>query len=273
MADLTSTKPLTTEPINLLLSRDELLYILSLLGAESLPGIDPDPLGDLTPEQRTMAHQIALRSLRARELAQQRNGDGIAVHNALLAAVGVCAYPHKTLFAYHWAAGAEAPLRFFGHLRDQEVVTHSRPEADLHLFSRLPSANYLVTQLLVLCECNNSPATQAADVLIATHDFAEMRRLAEGGSSDAALDLLLQNRLPSISAQALVNTFSAAPRVSMIQLLKQEGATVQKQELTLVQNAHHAWLVQTDADVQAQLRIKVTQRAAVESIFTHWLVG
>ncbi len=273
MADMTSTKPLTTEPINLLLSRDELLYILSLLGAETLPGIDPDTLGDLTPAQRTMAHQIALRSLRARELAQQRNGDGVAVHNALLAAVGVCAYPHRTLFAYHWPAGAEAPFRFFGHIRDNEVVAHTRPEADLHLLSRLPSANYLVTQLLALCECNNSPATSAADVLMATHDFAEARRLAAEGLATAALDLLLQNRLPSISAQALVNTLSVAPRVSIIQLLKQDGDGVQKQELTLVQNAQHAWLIQTDTNVQDQLRIKATQRAAVESIFSQWVVG
>lgn len=273
MADMTSIRPTTAKPINVLLSRDELLYLLSLLGTETLPGIDPDSMGDLTPEQRRLAHEIALRSLRARELAQQRNGRDVAVHNALLAALGVCAYPQKTLFVYQWSAGVETPMRFFAHIRDQEVVAHTRPEVDLHLFSRLPSVNYLVTQLLAFCECNTMPATQSTNIMMAKGDFAEVRRLAQAGSSAAALDLLLQNRLPSISAQSLVNTFSAAPRISLVQMLKQVGEAVQMQELTLVQNPQYAWLVENDAIEPDRLRISGTQRAAVESVFTQWLVA
>jgi hypothetical protein len=282
MADLTLIQPAppaTTngqgaviKPINIVLSRDELQYLLSLLGAVTIPGIDPDTAGERTSEMQQVAQTVALRGLRSRELAQQRGND-VAVHNALLAAIGVCAYPHKTIFAYHWPAGAAAPIRFFGHIRDHEAVVHTRPEADLHLFSRLPSRHHLVTQLLVFCGVNNGAVTQAGDVQMPKPDFAEVRRLAEGGDVAAALDLLLDQRLPSISAQSLVNTLSDQPRVSIVQLLRQRADGVEKEELTLVQNAKYAWLIRNSADREEHLRIKATQRAEVESLFSQWVVG
>jgi hypothetical protein len=261
-----------TKAINVVLSCDEVQYILSLLGAETIPGLDPDTAGERSAEMQRVAQTVALRGLRARELAQQR-GNAVAVHNALLAAVGVCAYPQKTLFAYHWPVGAEAPIRFFGHSRNHEAVIHTRPEADLHLFSRLPSPTHLVTQLLVFCECNSTPAPQSGEVQIPKADFAEVRRLAEGGDTAAALDLLLDHRLPSISAQSLVNTLSNQPRVSIVQLLRQRANAVEKEELTLVQNARYAWLVRNSAENAAQLRIKATQRAEIEAFFNQWVVG
>lgn len=271
IATMTNGQNAAMKAINVLLSRDEVQYVLSLLGTETIPGIDPDTAGDRTAEMQQVAQTVALRGLRARELVQHR-GDEVAVHNALLAAVGVCAYPQKTLFAYHWPVGTEAPVRFFGHIRNHEAVIHTRPEADLHLFSRLPSSNQLVTQLLFFCECNSTPATQSSEVQISKADFAEVRRLAEGGDTTSALDLLLDHRLPSVSAQSLINTLSNQPRVSIVQLLQQRGDNVEKDELTLVQNAQYAWLVRNSADNEDQLRMKATQRAEIESLFSQWIV-
>ena len=124
------------QPMNVLLSRDELLLMLQLLRAPTLAGLDANPAGDWNAEQQRVALTVAERALRARDLAHLRPGGELAVHTALLAAVGVCAYPQATLFVYHWPANAEAATRYFAHQRQGELVAHTRPADVLHLFTR-----------------------------------------------------------------------------------------------------------------------------------------
>ena len=78
-----------SEAINILLSREELLYVLNILQAQTIPGLDADPLGQMDGPQHQLALVVAERALRARELAISHNGSGMVVHNALLTAVGV----------------------------------------------------------------------------------------------------------------------------------------------------------------------------------------
>ena len=57
------------EPVNIMLSRDELLLVLGLINTEYIPGLDADPLGELSTDQLVLALTVAGRGLRARGLA------------------------------------------------------------------------------------------------------------------------------------------------------------------------------------------------------------
>lgn len=260
------------QPINVLLSRDELLLILQLLRAPSLVGLDANPTGEWSADQQRVAFTVAERALRARELAHLRPGGDLAVHTALLAAVGVCAYPQTTIFVYHWPANAEAATRYFAHQRAGELVAHTRPADVLHLFTRLPSATALVAQLFTACGWEDVPTGASQQFTLPTPLFADVRRLAMNGDVAGALALLREQRLAVDSVRPFVMTLAEAPRLSVVQMRKQGNGGVQTRDLTLVQNSQRSWLVTNGVNNDPDtLAVKTTTRTEVATLFTNWL--
>jgi hypothetical protein len=226
----------TNEPITLLLSREELLCVLDLLQADTIPGLDDDPLGELTPEQRALALIWAERALRARGLARVQDDGAVALDNALLTAVGVSAYPQSAVFVYHWPAGAEVPTRYFGRVRGNDVVTHSRPEDVLHRFTLLPSKTDLVKQTLAMCEYRDTPDSPSFEFTLPGADLARARELAEAGETDQAREALAAGGAAPAAAAAFAQTLSEAPRVSILQTVRgQTGDGVERRDFTLLQ--------------------------------------
>lgn len=260
------------QPMNVLLSREELLLILRMLRAPTLAGLDTDPADALDAAQQSVVFTVAERALQARALAQVRAGGELAIHTALLAAVGVCAYPQTTIFVYHWPANADAAIRYFGHARAGEIVAHTRPTDVLHLFTRLPSATHLVAQLFAACGWEDGPAGSAQNFTLPAPIFADARRLATEGAVQGAVDLLRNQRVPADSARAFVMTLAESPRLSVIQMRKQVNGAVQERDFTLVQNSQRSWLV-TNSNVAlgAGVAVKSTLKAEVSALLTDWL--
>lgn len=260
------------QPMNILLSRDELLLILQLLRAPSLAGLDANPAREWSADQQQVAFTVAERALRARELAHLRANGELAVHTALLAAVGVCAYPQTTIFVYHWPANAEAAIRYFAHQRAGELVAHTRPADVLHLLTRLPTPAALVTQLFTACGWEETPTGANQQFTLPAPLFADVRRLAMNNDVAGALDLLRTQRIAIESARPFVMTLAEAPRLSVVQMRKQGNGGVQARDLTLVQNSQRSWLVTNGVNNDPDtLAIKATTRAEVTTLFTSWL--
>jgi hypothetical protein len=203
------------QPVNILLSQKELQVVLDLLETDYIPGLDADPLGNLTAEQQSLALTVANHALQARELVQVQERGKLVVHNTLLTAVGVCAYSQKSIFVYHWPTNAENPTRYFGHIREDNIVAHTRV-----------------------------PASPAHELTVPGEDFAMVRLLADAGDTEKAIGLLTNNETPANTARALAVTLATSPRVSIMQTLKYVGAeSIQKRDFTLLQNGQHTWLV------------------------------
>lgn len=262
----------TIELVNFTLSREELLFTLNLLEAPFIPGLDPDPLGEFTPEQRALALTVAGRALRARELVHVHNGGEWVLHNALLAAVGSCAYAQSVAAVVHWTAQADTPTRFFGHLRDNAVVIHTRPADVLHRFALLPSKEQLLTQTLAFCHYENGVSGPDFELSVSGAVFAQVRELATAGETTRAVELLVAQAVASDAATALVNTLAGSPQISVLQTLKGQGdGSVQKQDLTLLQNGQMAWLIIASADETASLRIKTTTKDELQGLLAEGL--
>lgn len=232
------------EAINIRLSREELLLTLNLLETDFIPGLDNDPLGDLNRDQYTLALTWAERALRARGLAQRFDDGELKVHSALLTAVGVCAYSQNALFVYHWPSGQETPLRYFGHLRDDQCVAHTRPEDVLHQFALLSSKAHLIEQALQACRYVETPASALAEFELDPELFGQVRAQAGSGQRQEAVEQLVATGAPTESAKTLAATLAASPRVSILQTLKQQAnGTVLKQDFTLLQTQNQTWLI------------------------------
>lgn len=262
----------TIELVNFTLSREELLFTLNLLEAPFIPGLDPDPLGEFTPEQRALALTIAGRALRARELVQIHNGGEWVLHNALLAAVGSCAYAQSVVSIVHWTPDGDTPARFFGHVRDNVAVAHTRPADVLHRFALLPSKEQLLTQTLAFCHYENGVSGPAFELSVPGAIFAQVRELASAGETARAVELLTGQGIAPDAAQALVDTLAGLSTASVVQTLKgQVDGTVQKQDMTLLQNRQTAWLIIASPDEATPLRVKTTSKAEVAGLLAEGL--
>ena len=149
MIDIMMDERIDNAAQRIVLSREELLFVLQQLDATTLPGLDRDPQGELTPEGMQIALSVAERALQARGLTRrgQTNPAMVHIHETLLTSIGVCLYAQQAIFLYHRRAGQQEPIRYFGHLRDDEVVAHTHPAIALHQFALLPSRDALFAEL------------------------------------------------------------------------------------------------------------------------------
>jgi hypothetical protein len=254
------------EAINLLLSQEELMFVLNLLGSGTIPGMEPEPaVGEFSPEQRQLVLTLAERALRARELVHVQPDGELVVHRLLLSAVVACAFPDRALFVYHWPAGESTPLRYFGHWRGNEIVGHTVPESALHLFTLLPDEDALVEQVLTAAgyRDTNGVASQAFDA--PTELFSKAQQLVTGGDTAQAVAEIARHTGNPEAAAALVDTLAGGPEVTIFQLLiPVEGdPTPQRRDVTLLQGKGHSWLVSPTPDSGMVLHIQTARREAL----------
>lgn len=261
-------------PIHFVLSREELLLVLGTLQVSAIPGLDEDPLGELTAEGQRLALTVAERSLRARELA--RIDGQLVLHELLLRAVGACAYSEQMLFLYHWPGPTDAPIRYFAHIRRDDIVAHTRPDEALHHFTLLPSAAALAEQVLAACQCHAQGVSARADgFTLSRQEFIHLRELVEANNCVSAESVLIERGAAQAEAHAFVRTLAGAPRVSVLQTVKQiTTGQVDKRDFTLIHTDQQLWLLSEvkGSNGQALLRGKHMGANDVRAMLVKWVV-
>src|SRR5690349_19874224 len=106
------------------LSREELLLILNLLGTGYSFGLETEPLGEISAEQKAFSLVCAERALRARGLARLDEDRHLKVQAGLLKAVAVCGYAARSLLVHYFGAQGQA-RRLFGHVHADGITGHN----------------------------------------------------------------------------------------------------------------------------------------------------
>lgn len=264
-ADITGPAPVAQPAV--VLSREELLAVLAALRTATIPGLDPEPSGELTPELAEFAVVIARRALLARGLAQVRADGEFMLQRGLLNAVGACAYPEHSLFAHTWAAGGEQPLRFFGHVRGGAAVSHTRPDPVLHRFVLLDSPAALTEAALAFCAFDAAAPATALDITMPQADFLAAREQAAAGDVAASQAALTGCGASAAAAEALAAAWAAQPRVSVVQTLTaQADRTGRVREFTLTQGGANGWIAAPVTGAAGALRLRATSAAEVATL-------
>jgi hypothetical protein len=259
------------QPLAVILSREELLAVLNVLRAPTIPGLDRELSGELTPEQEAFALVVARRALLARGLAQMQADGELLMHRGLLTAVGTCAYAQASILVYYWPSGAQAPERLFGHIRGDDAVAHTRPGPVLHRFTVLPSKDVLVEHVLAFCQFEAGPPVAIFDFTVPRQDFADARQFADAGNASAATALLKQDGVSDAAAESLVTTWAAAPCVSVLQTLTQQSnQAVRALEFTLVQSGQNAWWAapMPGEEANTPIRVKTASASDIRDMLT-----
>lgn len=236
--------PATITPalLQLLLTYEELALVLKLVNASTLPGLRSSQVEPRTPEQEMQSLMYAERSLRARELARITPDGQFVVHNALLSAVGVCAYAQEALMLLHIRPDRTL-IEFCGSQKDGTVVTYTQPEPGLYQLSVLQDPADLVAQALASCDCQSLPVAQGKTLTVADITLKQAREFAEHGLVREAAALLAADN-DATSAATVAELLAAQHALSILMFLRrQPDDTVLTQELTVLHTPQVAWLM------------------------------
>jgi hypothetical protein len=259
----------------IILSREELLFVLQQLAVTTIPGLDKDPLGELTPEGHELARTLAARALRARGLVRSSaaGSEPLQIHQTLLRMVGACAYAQQAIFLYHRDPHGNPPLRYFGHILGEDVVAHTHPETALHQFALLPSRAALFTEILTICACPEV-VTEVHEFTLPFAVFEQVQQAVGDEQWETAQHLLAHAHLTRASISAFLSLFAADYRLSVLQIVKQQmDNNVAQRELLLFQTGSVIWLAFAAKlpSGQNEMLVKTTNRAELHQLWSEWL--
>lgn len=252
--------------VRVLLSHNELLVILRLLSVAGLPGLGPDPLGELSAEQQAYGLMVAERSLRARELATVDAQGNLLLQRGVLELVGSCALAQGTLIVTHVHAAEQRAVQWFGHRLDATFVAHFLPDPVLHQFAQVDDRAGLVKLIGDFAAWPDSPAAPVeplalpADVIAAAREQAAQNR-------DAARELLAAAGAPPASAAALSAILAQPHGVTVVQAIHRRDAdTAAVASITVLANAGGLWLMSELDGEQGRYRLRPATRAEAEAL-------
>lgn len=250
-----------------LLSYNELLVILRLLGAGGLPGAGPDPLGELSAEQQAYGLMVAERALRARELARSDEGGGLLVQRGVLELVGSCVLAQGTLIVTHVHTGDGRAAQWFGHRLDATFVAHLLPDPVLHQFTQVGDRDGLVKLIGDLSAWPDCPADSAASLVLPGEVIAAVREQAPQNRA-AAAELLVAADAEGASAAALLDVLAQPYGVTVIQAIHRRDADAAAvASVTVLSHAGGLWLMTEVAGGQAgSYRLTPATRAEAETL-------
>ena len=226
-----------------LLSHNELSLVLNLLSAASIPGVGPDPLGDLTAEQQAYGLTVAERGLRARELAVIDDSGGLLVQRSVLELVGSCVLAEGTLVVTTIGAGEGRGVQWFGHRLGATFVVHTLPDVVLHQFSQAPDRAALVR---LITNTAALPDNAGAPSLLLTQPGATIAAVRELAlqSSSAAVEALLASGADPDAAAAFVSILANPHAVTIVQSIHRLAADqAAVSTVTLLYNSSDLWLM------------------------------
>ena len=265
--DTAAVEPL----VEITLSREELNLLTWLVGAETLPGLEADPVENLSREQQAMGIIHAEHSLRARDLARLDDSGHLVVNNVLLIMVEACAYPDQSLFVFHTLPGGTT-YQHFGYRRAETMVIHSVREAALHHLSLMPDQRTFIEQIVSLCEARQLPETGAEPITVDRDILARARDIAARGDAQGAEALLQEKGAEAQSASIVANALATPHKVSFIVHATQLGDAIQRRELTVLHGVDTAWgMVPADSDETQTYTLSPMTTKDLKQTLRSWL--
>ncbi len=222
---------------SVVLSREEVLAILHLIGLATIPGLGEEPLPNLSPEQQAISLIVAERALRARGLAAINAEGRLLVQTTVLETLGVCAFATRSVYVTQMVAPSGGAAQLIGHRRAEAWVVHTRPELVLHAFQRTDSWPKVMEQIITFCGWPGQSAGAEFRLTVANSTLKTIRELAAQGQVDRANALLLAARQDAEAAKKLVDLLSQPHFVTVVQWITPESSdAIAVQSITIL---HH----------------------------------
>ncbi len=256
------------ENLSVVLSREELVFLLYVLKANFIPGLDPDPLGELPKEYKNFGLAYAERSLRARGLIDLDDTGNPVVREAIILLVGTCAYPEMMISLHHFPSSA-APTRTFWHAQSGVIVSHTRPDAPLHEFSFVKDRLFLGDQILAACQLKTDARADFKEIRTTNKTLKAVRQMA-GNDLGAAIKTLAGGSASLESATELCHILAGEHSVSALHLAtKNQEKTPVQETFSVLSGQNSTWMM-TGQDGDDVL-LSVINAQDLKDRFARWI--
>lgn len=258
----------STEHLSVLLSREELAFLLYILKTDFIPGLDPDPLGETSKEQKALALAHAERALRARDLVTVDEKGELEIRETLLLMIGTCAYPELMISLHHFPTNA-APSRTFWNLRSGVIVAHNRPQPPLHGFSLLKNRDLLRQQIVDSCKLITEDKPDLPQI-VTTNQIIKVVRETSTKDLSGAIKKLTSIGTDGRAAKELCAVLAGQHAVSALHLATQSADQTPLQEaVTVLSGQTSTWLM-TSLEQPDQVSLKVINQDEIFDLLTRW---
>lgn len=212
-------------------ANEEMIYLLRSLNIADFPGMTPEPLKQLSDEEKLLLMATVDHTLRARGLVLWDGETTRQIDPLVITLLLECAHPDFTLFVdlLDTTTGAARLLYIFG---SEAIVEQCEVEPQVQQYLRLPSHEAALQRLqaLLLPERNEALEGTAATLPIGQLSmdlWQEALKVARAGESGAAT--LLARSLPNLTAEALAEALHAFQRICYLGRWKQTPSSEEDQ--------------------------------------------
>ena len=142
-------------------AQEELVLLLKLFDATTIPGMGKEPLAGLSEEQQKLLLSSAERNLKARGVLAVLNHEQIHVDQFTIALIGPCVFPEYSILISQIILGQEPRSHYFHH-GNRMVIEHFLSDLALHTFVALPGRVAVEQRLMTLLEFSTVKASATA---------------------------------------------------------------------------------------------------------------
>jgi hypothetical protein len=217
------------QPISLTFSQEEVVLLLKLFGAPTIPGLGEDPLAGLPKEHVQLILSSAERSLKARQILSVATDGKITIDRLALALLGPCVTPEFSLIANRTRRN-NLPETLYFHAAQAMKVEHAITGPGLHAFTALNGQEILLDRLGGFLNLDSQPAQEDISGNILANILRDAIQAFEQGSP--AMTAVLQGGGASTGlANALgsnLETFVAISAVVAIRHLPEGKMNMQR---------------------------------------------
>jgi len=219
-------------------SAQEMVFLASLLGADTLLGID-DPFMGWLADEIEEAWQRARTALVERRFIEVQSDGGIVMDIAVAALVGTCAFPEASFILTVTPAGERTDVRYFhltGYLAVEQAVVN-----DGYRLTALEDAQAVFMRMTGLLGLHNQQATPGTGGALAEERLLQARTLACESGIEAAQSALHQAGLDPDTAAALAKTLAHPVRNGALVALARREFTWEVAGLGLLEGQNGLW--------------------------------
>lgn len=239
-----------TEMLTVKLGREELLLLLRIFHAPTLPGLEADPLSGMSAEQVAIALVSAERSLRARGILRfDESQKRIEVEPVTMALVGSCLQPQFSLLVTSRARGEDQKTCFY-HVAPHLVIEHSSPDTGVYQFTGVATAKEMLPRIMGTLHLSQLAAWQCPSTRVQESVLLQVRDYAQAGEVEKSRTLLRAAGVADVTAEALIKTLRAPLlNASFVRVEYSQPEAKQVQGFSILEGTDTLWAL---TPVQAQ---------------------
>ena len=253
------------------LSHEELILLLHFIKADGIPGLDPDPIGDLNDIEKKRRLIYAERALRARNMARIDEDGKLDLREELLAFAAVCAFPQQSLVVQHFPQPGNSS-RFFGHLRVGVVVAHTVPEAPLHHFQFCEGINALIDKIITFC---SFPDQIDASIELPSTDLSMVQKIRTALADSRMAELWSEIDTDNAEEKNLSQLTTILKNPHALTVINGYSllfdGEIFKQQVSFLHNEIGMWLILDQKELSNKVRFRSINAIDLKEMLSSWI--